>query len=189
MNKLRKLVSVICNVAGVVALSLQGLTWWHNRAPSLMLFAPYYFTGSAPDTGRRTLNVLVRISNSSNADAFIYPETILAEVHHDGKWYRMQVLYSKAEGLQTDMPEGAVVSWGIDDWKPLKKFEDVVIARSHPLTRTITLSYDSPDIAKGAAILNNVTAIKLSFRDCHMKQFTLMVDFKKQREKYDPELK
>ena len=174
-------------VGSLVILGVIGGIWslwdrWKNRKPRLELFVPQYSTGIDAKSERCGLFLLVRISNSSQKNAYILPETISVEIEKNGKWYKTPVAWiPKKEFLETDFSEHEKVIHGVEEVQLLKRFESPVISYDYPLTRYIVATHNND------SVLKTMDKIRIKIRDCHMKLYDMCVDFEEQQKKYDPD--
>lgn len=167
---------IVGAVAGVLAL------WdrWKHRHPRLLLFAPYSFSGVDIGNGRKCLNVLCRLSNSSQKAAFIYLETMKVELAKAGNWHVVQrVDFPKGQTPKTDFSSSEKIHFGVDDVPYFSRFGTSVISRDNPFSGYLCVISDQEDI------LQNPTKLRISIRDCHFKEHIVKVDFAEQK-KQDP---
>ncbi len=165
---LSEVTALIGGLAGFTALAVQGIHLWKNRNPSLKMFVPYHFTGSASHNNQRLLFCLVRISNLSDRPAFVYLETLRAEVLFKKRWYQMSVWnFPKGQSLQTDIPEPIQHDAGIKDVPPLNKFSSPVISLDNPYSAYIPITCSEQAVVEGGERL------KLEFKDCNLKTYVI----------------
>lgn len=171
-------IGLVGGLSGLLALGMQGVKMWSNRSPDLRLFVPYHFTGSASHNQQRVLFCLSRISNLSGRPAFIYLETLRAEVLYKGRWYQMTVLnMPKGKSLETDFPEHIRHEAGIKYVEPFCKFDNPVIALNKPYSVYI------PVTCTEQVVVENGERIRLEFKDCNLKKFIIETEILKN----DPE--
>lgn len=169
-------IAIIGGVSGLVALAVQGIQLWRNRTPSLKLFVPYHFTGSASHNNQRVLFCLARISNLSERPAFIYLETLRAEVLFKGRWYQMSVWnIPKDKVLETDFPEHIQHEAGIKNVDPFNKFSSPVISLDNPYSSYIPITSSEQAVVEGAERL------RLEFKDCNLKKFVIETEILKKK--------
>lgn len=162
------LIGLIGGLAGLIALIIQGVQLWKRRYPRLKLFVPYHFTGSASHNQQRVLFCLVRISNLSERPAFIYLETLRAEVLFKGRWYQMSVIsFPKDKPLETDFPEHILYEAGLKDVQHFNKFSGPVISLDNPYSSYIPITYSEHAVVEGAERL------RLEFKDCNLKKYVI----------------
>lgn len=167
---------VIGAVAGLLALRDR----WKHRRPRLKLFAPYQYTGEDAASKRKCLNLLCRFSNSSQAVAFVYPETMTVQLEKAGKWYPVQQVYfPRGHSAKTDFSKGERVRCAVDDVPFLSRFDATVVTRDKPLSGYLCVTSGREDV------LENPTSVRITIRDCHLKKHTMTVDFAKQK-RLDP---
>ena len=175
-------IGAIGGTVGIASAIVHLRDWWVNRRPRLELFAPYQ--GSGVDTGlnKRFVFTVIRVSNTSRATAFLYLETLSAELRYRGQWVKatMLELPTSVEHLRTDLPEPLQRHFGLDALKPLRRFASVVVAYDSPLSGLLLLDPDSDEVCQG------FDAIRLVVKDCHLKAHVLKVDLDEQRWKHDP---
>lgn len=165
------LIAVIGGLAGFTAFVIQGIQLWKNRSPSLRLFIPYHFTGSASENNQRFLFCLVRISNLSERPAFIYLETLRAEVLFKGRWYQMSVIsFPKDKQLETDFPDHLIYYSGLKDVQHFNKFSGPIISLDNPYSSYIPITYSESNVVEGAERL------RLEFKDCNLEKYVIESD-------------
>lgn len=173
-----ELIALIGGLAGLIALVVQGFQLYMKRSPSLKLFVPYHFTGSASHNNQRLLFCLTRISNLSERAAFIYLETLRAEVLFKGRWYQMSVWsIPKGKNLETDIPEHIQHEAGIKYIDPFNKFSNPVISLDKPYASYIPITSTEQAVVEGAERL------RLEMRDCNLKKYIIEAEILKN----DPE--
>jgi hypothetical protein len=161
----------IGGIAGIAALGFQSYDLWSRRVPNLKLFVPYNFKGTHSESKDRFIFALVRISNSSYREAFIYLETLRAEVLFKKRWYQMSVpSFPANHGAQFDLPEEVQHYAGVKYISFFNKFDSPVISLDKPYSRYIGLYCSNPNIVEGAEKL------KLEFKDCNLRRYTLIAD-------------
>ncbi len=159
-------VGLIGGISGLVALGLQLYELQKNRKPQLKLFIPYHFTGTQHETKYRTLFLLLRISNSTNADAFLYLETLRVELLYKGIWYQVTTL-DIGEEIQTDFPEVIQHLSGVKYVKGFNKFKSPAISRNNPFSTYLPVTF--PDMA----VIENAEEVRITVKDCHLEKYTL----------------
>jgi hypothetical protein len=126
------------------------------------------------------LSILIRVSNTSNADAVLYFETMSVELKWKGIWHKVMVLFPDPGWTPgTDFDESQKVTFGIDEVKWLTRYENQAITRNTPLLRYMAVTADDRDL------LRHCDCIKVQVRDCYRKMHTMVVDFSEQK-KLDP---
>ena len=185
-EKKSKVWQIVSNIGVIVALSLgaiQVVEWWNNRNPKLQLFVPEYYTGTDVGANERFLAILVRISNLSQKNAYLLPETMAVKIKSDGKWHTTKIPWiPNKEYIETDLTESQKVIIGTNEVKLLKRFESPVITYDNPLTRYIPLYCDD------ANVLEKVEGIKIYVEDSHHKPHIMEVgSLTEQRNKHDPD--
>jgi hypothetical protein len=176
--------SLIGLIGGLVG-ALSGLLalWdrWKNRKPRFILFAPYNFTGQDAETRRRVLFVYLRIANLSKNRAFLYLETMSVEIKSSGKWHKAVVGNTDSKTpFETDFPEFDKVRFGLHDVKFINRFDETIVDCDAPLCGYIPLIYKDEDII-------HPEGIRIKVKDCHLKSYTMEVDFAEQQRKHDPD--
>ena len=167
---------------GIASIMLHLVGWWINRKPRLRLFAPYQWSGVDTGLKKRIANIVVRVSNNSRAAAFLYLETMSAELRYAGRWVKARRLEPPAsvKRVKTDFPEGLRQRFGLDDITPLRRFESPLITYERPLSGLLILDPDSEEVARG------FDAVRLIVKDCHLKQHVLVAYFDEQCRRHDP---
>jgi len=173
-------IAVIGGLAGFTAFIIQVIQLWKNRSPSLRLFIPYHFTGSASHNNQRVLFCLIRISNLSERPAFIYLETLRAEILFKERWYQMSVIsFPKDQQLQTDLPENVQYEAGLRDIKHFNRFSGPVISLDSPYSVYIPMTFlDQVVVEKGERL-------KLEFKDCNLKKYIIEAEISKNAPEYN----
>jgi hypothetical protein len=183
-EKKSKVWQAVSNIGVIVALTLgviQVIEWRNNRTPKLHLFVPEYYTGTDVGANKRFLAVLVRISNFTQKNAYLFPETMAVKVKSKGKWYRTEIKWIPKEYIETDFTEYEKVLHGTSEVKLLKRFESPVIAYDNPLTRFIVLSCED------TSLLENIDGIKIYVEDCHQIPHIMSVEnLEEQRKRHHP---
>lgn len=182
IDKIGAWTGLLGGIAGVVSLVIVLTDLWINRKPDLELFAPFAFHARYTDSGPVGLHVFVRISNSSRKDAFVYLETLAAEIKSKGNWYKAQLPITDPDKpiVVPNFTEFTVDRFGLKWARYFNRFKDNVITMEHPLSGYIAITHGDSNI------MTNAEAIRLSFRDCHMHQYSLEANFEEQRERYGP---
>lgn len=171
-------VGIIGGIAGLGALSIEGVSIWRRRKPKLTLFAPYNFTGNNSENNARLLFVLIRISNSSERIANLFLETTRAEVLYRGVWYPVAVpSFQKNTEIRFDIPDEIQHIAGIKNFQFFNKFDEAVISFDRPYSRYIGMYSDSVDT------INNAERVRLVIHDCNLRKYVIEGDIRKN----DPE--
>lgn len=167
--------------AGFAALGFQAYDLWSRRAPKLKLFVPYNFKGTDSGTQSRFMFALVRISNSSYREAFIYFETLRAEILFRKRWYQMTVPSIPPDHAMTfDLPEQVQHYAGVKYILFFNKFDSPVIALDKPYSRYMGMYCSNSNVVEGAEKL------RLQFKDCNLRRYTLIADILKNDPEYLP---
>jgi hypothetical protein len=171
-------VGVIGGISGFAALAVQGYTLWLKRRPALNLFVPYHFSTSDLNSKQRVLFALVRISNTSERPAYLYLETLRAEVLFKGRWYQMCVRnFPPQAPLQFDLPERIQHHAGVKYFKVFHKFDSALISLDRPYSTYVGLTFHDPNV------VNNADRLRLEVKDCNLVKYTIEADILKN----DPE--
>jgi hypothetical protein len=179
---LTAIIGAIGGVVGSVAGALALRDRWRHRKPILRLFAPYQFIGTNSGSGERTLILLLRISNLSRANAFLYLETLACKVRNGENWFPTTVLQVPPDvnRFKTNLPSHQQLQFGLHEVGPLRRYTNPVVSLSEPLTGYVVLTCNDP------TILESPDAIQVSVRDCQFRLYKMVVDFAEQRRRYDP---
>jgi hypothetical protein len=168
------LIGILGGLAGLVALIVQGYILWQKRKPDLRLFVPYHFSADRPDSDGRLLFCLIRISNLSERPAFIYFETVKAEILYRKCWHTASVPNFPEDSKFTfDLPEQTQHHAGVKQFKFFNKFSNNVISLDNPYSRYFALTY--PD----RNIIENAEKLRLAFKDCNLKKHVLEAEILK----------
>lgn len=190
LKKFALLVGIIAGLVGVVGGWITLYDKWRNRKPKLSLWVPYNWTGEDIGAQKRFLALYLRISNTSNKEAYLYLETMSVSLKIKNNWYRVYLSDLPYEGIkETDFPERELRHFGIGKVKFLNRFEDNIVTFEKPLCGYVVVGY------KDDSIFNeSIDMIRLEVEDCHRKKHILYTDLEKQLEsdpfrKYEEDLK
>ena len=186
MKSLKKWGIIIGLVGGIVGAILGG--WglydrYEQRRPKLAVFIPYHWAGKDQETGDIYI-LYLRISNISQAPAYLYMETLKIEIFENNKWQKAQVLHLPSNRpLVTDLPTGWASTVGIFDAKPINRFTDGLVTYDKPLCGYLFVK--SP-FKKSDPKLSKV---RVSVFDSYLKKkhpHIIDVDISEQINSYDP---
>lgn len=171
-------IGLIGGAAGLIALGLEGYRLWMKRRPSLTLFVPYHFTGDDASSRQRMLFALVRISNHSERTAYLYLETLRAEVKFKGRWYPMSVpSFPPSVTFHCDLPETIQHHAGVKYIRFFNKFDPAVIALDKPFSRYFGMT------CHDRVAVENAERLRLEVKDCNLVRYIIEADIQKN----DPE--
>ena len=171
-------IGIIGGIAGFTALAVQGYLMWQKRKPDLKLFVPYNFSGDHAGSGQRMMFCLVRISNLSERPAYLYLETLKAEVLYKNRWHPVEVpSFSEQVNMSFDLPEQVQFHTGVKQIPFFNKFSSPVISLDNPYSRYFAVTcHDRGAMEQGERL-------RLEFKDCNFTKHVLEADILKN----DPE--
>ncbi|MCC5879712.1 MAG: hypothetical protein JJU03_07450 [Idiomarina sp.] len=176
--QLADLLGIIGGLAGLLALAVQGYLIWQKRKPDLKLFVPYNFSGDHTESGQRMMFCLVRISNLSERPAYVYFETLKAEVLYKNRWHPVEVpSFSQQANMDFDLPEAVQFHTGVKQIPFFNKFSSPVISLDNPYSRYFAVTCHD----RGA--IDHGERLRLEFKDCNLTKHVLEAEILKN----DPE--
>jgi len=171
-------IGMIGGFAGLAALAVQAYLLWQKRKPDLKLFVPYHFSGDHAESGQRMMFCLVRISNLSERSAYIYFETLKAEVLYRGRWHPVDVpSFPESASMQFDLPENVQFHAGVKQIPFFNKFSSPVISLDQPYSKYFAVTCHD----RGA--MEYGEKLRLEFKDCNLERHVLEAEILKN----DPE--
>ncbi len=175
------IIGVVGGIIGALAGSWSLFDRFANRHPRLLMFAPYNWAGSDTTAGP-TYGIFIRLSNLSQAPAFLYLETLKAELYSGGTWHTALVLsLPQTHAIATDFPQELQAHLGLNDARVLNRFLDGLVTYDRPLCGYILVSSPFDDMT------TPLEAIRLSVFDSHLKRpHTMTADLRRQERLYAP---
>jgi hypothetical protein len=174
---------IIGCIVGTIGGSITIKDWFDNRKPQLVLMVPANWTGIDAGNNVKGLNLLMRISNHSKRNAYLFPETMAVKIKHKGQWYPVEIAgYDDIKYLKTEFSKNKQIQYGINEVEVLKRFDSPVICYDKPLTRYITVISENQDI------LDNIEGVKVRVEGCGGEVYVIFVDdLSKQQKEHDPQ--
>jgi hypothetical protein len=164
------IIGILGGVTGLVALAVQGYTMWQNRRPKLVMFISNVLIGYL--NKQPNLIVLIRLANTSTRPAFMYLDTLYAEVLCNGRWHPAPALiFPPGAKMNFDLPAESQQRSGVHAIKPLEIFEDALITLDHPYSRLIPLN------PQGVSHLEKVTRLRIKLKDSSLHEHQVEADF------------
>lgn len=179
MNSFPEWIGAIGGIFGLISILVTLWHCWRNSKPRLNLFAPYNFTGISPETRKNTFIVFIRISNSSDTQAYLYFETLYGEIFTAGKWHKISWQEISSDHISIDFSHQEQLRFGIKEVKVLKRFSENFVSKNNPLSGYICFIADNDNY------FNHPSAIRIHIRDSNLRKHVLKCDFVEQL-KYDP---
>lgn len=171
-------IGIIGGIAGFTALAVQAYLMWQKRKPDLKLFVPYNFSGDHAESGQRMMFCLVRIPNLSERPAYVYFETLKAEVLFRNRWHPVEVpSFAEQANMSFDLPEPVQFHTGVKQIPFFNKFSSPVISLDNPYSRYFAVTCHD----RGA--MEHGERLRLEFKDCNLTKHVLVADILKN----DPE--
>lgn len=171
-------IGIIGGLAGFVALAIQGYLMWQKRKPDLKLFVPYHFSGDISESGQRMMFCLVRISNLSERPAYVYFETLKAEVLYRNRWHPVEIpSFADGANVNFDLHEDIQFHAGVKQIPFFNKFSSPVISLDNPYAKYFALT------CHDRAAMDHGERLRLEFKDCNLTKHVLEADILKN----DPE--
>lgn len=166
------LIGILGGLAGVLALVIQGYTMWRNRLPKLVMFVSNVITGEL--NNQRHLILMIRIANTSERPAYMYLETLYAEVLFNGRWHHAPTLiFPPGAKLHFDLSAEHQQQSGVKEIKFIEKFEDALITLDRPYSRYLPLA------PQKVTHLEQVTRLRIKLKDCNLHEHVVEADLPK----------
>jgi hypothetical protein len=167
-------IGVVGGVAGFIALAVQGYALWQKRKPELKLFVPYNFSGDLAGSGSRVKFCLVRISNLSERPAYVYFETLKAEILYKNRWHPVEVpSFADNTKMEFDLPDDVQFHTGVKQFPFFNKFSSPVISLDKPYSRYFAA------ICHDREAMEHGEKLRIQFKDCNLISHTLEADILK----------
>jgi hypothetical protein len=170
-------VGFVGGIIGIIASLWAFYDRFKNRKPNIKVFAPYQWTTSDAKTGKHTLFVYFRFSNTSQTPTYLFLETLKTEIYYSEsqKWENIQNLKLLTNKIETDFSEEKKNEFGIDKAKFLNVFDECIVKYSEPLCGYLLFQIKNEKYNK----------LKGEIMDSRHKKITFEIDFEKQK-KHDP---